>query len=109
MGNSLIFPAPKCKHTINSLQPFYHSITVPEERLPKEKSMMKPTKRIIPALYIKTGIKSKYLMLYFHGNSDDLGRSYHRLLEYYEHFQVTEISFWFKIYEFVQTDRHSCS
>ena len=42
----------------------------------------------VPGLYIRSQIKTKYLFIYAHGNSEDLGRLYYSLLDYYERFQV---------------------
>lgn len=88
MGNSLVFPVPKCNYTASSLQPFYHQIPVTEEHYSSRIGALRSIKRSIPSLLIKSSNKSKYLIIYFHGNSDDLGRMFPRLLEYYEQFQV---------------------
>ena len=91
MGNSLIFPAPKCTYTSSSLQPFYLPIPVVEEYQSSKLFPPKAIKQNIPTLHIRSSFKSKYLIIYFHGNSCDLGRMFPGLLEYYEHFQVTRI------------------
>ena len=91
MGNSLIFPAPKCTYSTSSLQPFYHSIAVPEKLDLNNEDASKAAKRTIPSLFITSLVKKKYLMIYFHGNSVDIGRVFQCLLEYYENFQVAKL------------------
>ncbi len=92
MGNSLIFPVPKCSYTSSSLQPFYLSIPVVEQFYTSKLATPKTMKQEIPALYFKSSLKSKYLMIYFHGNSVDLGQMFSGLLDYYEHFQVRKFT-----------------
>ena len=93
MGNSLIFPVPKCSYTATSLQPFYLSIPVVEELYTTKLTSPKTIKQNIPAVHIKSSAKSKYLIIYFHGNSVDLGRMFPGLLDYYEYFQVRVLAF----------------
>lgn len=86
MGNSLIFPVPKCSYSRNSLHPFFKHIAVVEEHYTGKMSVS--VNREIPTLHVKAAVKSKYLLIYFHGNSDDLGRLYESMIDYYERFQV---------------------
>lgn len=88
MGNSLIFPVPKCKYTDRSLDPFFRYIPVQEDHYSAD-FQTKSISHRIPALHIKSRQKSKYLLIYFHGNCDDLGRLCERLVEYYERFEVS--------------------
>ncbi len=90
MGNSFIFPVPKCTYTSKSLSQFY--LEFPIYRRTKD-SRSNNRKQVInvPALHLRSHTKSKYLFIYAHGNSEDLGRLYFSLLDYYERFQVLSI------------------
>lgn len=88
MGNSFIFPAPHCDYTRKTLEPFFQAIPVKEEYYSSKKDKTKVIHRTIPSLLIKSSTKSKHLIIYLHGNSEDLGKMYPRLLNYYEQFQV---------------------
>lgn len=93
MGNSFIFPVPKCSYTAASLDPFYIQIPVTPPAASKQdlsgSQTSRKNKNFVPALYIKSSTqRSKYLFIYTHGNSEDLGRLYYGLLDYYERFEV---------------------
>lgn len=64
--NSLLFPAP---------EPFYDADTFPGEMIwvPRVKENTKPA---IPCLYLACPRGSSKVMLYFHGNAEDVGLAY---------------------------------
>lgn len=108
MGNSFIFSAPKCSYTNATLEPFFHPVPVVENYYSNKPGFTTVVRRNIPTLYIKSSAKSKYLMIYFHGNAEDLGSTCPQLLQYYEHFQVFDrYLLTFKFLNFV--DRYPCS
>ena len=59
--NSIVFPSPKCTYSTESL--FKNLIYIPAPH------------GHIPCLYLQSERKSKVL-LYFHGNAEDLGITY---------------------------------
>lgn len=87
MGNTFVFPSPKCSYTHTSLSPFY-TLIPSDSHHQSSTTQSKKDKYAIPALHIKTNVRSKYLFVYLHGNSEDLGRLYYSLLDYHERFQV---------------------
>lgn len=89
MGNSFIFPAPRCSYTNATLAPFYHPIPVVENYYSsKAGGPITTVKRTFPSLYLRSSVKCDYLMIYFHGNAEDLGLTCPQVIEFYEHFQV---------------------
>ena len=93
MGNYFIFPAPKSSYTVEQYAEMLHFISRQDNDthyfncLKTSKKIDEPPK--IPALYIRSlSKKSPFLIIYFHGNSEDLGRVFPMILNYYEEFEV---------------------
>ena len=91
MGNYFIFSAPKPSYKIDQYDEMLHFISRQNE---PDSNLIKKTKKMeqlqkIPALYMRSlSRKSPFLMIYFHGNSEDLGKVFPMILNYYEEFEV---------------------
>jgi hypothetical protein len=72
--NSLVFPAPTCSYSTDMLKDELIYIPKPQENT----SMFckGPTTKHIPCLYLPAYNGSTKVMLYFHGNAEDLGLGY---------------------------------
>ena len=93
MGNYFIFPVPKISYKIDQFPELLHFISQKEDKSPKllKKSKKRNEKPKIPALYLRSSSrKSTFLMIYFHGSSEDLGNVLPMILYFYEEFEVIQ-------------------
>ena len=95
MGNYFIFSVPKSSYKIDQFPEMLHFISQQEDKSPKllKKSDKLNEKPKIPALYLRSSSrKSTFLMIYFHGSSEDLGNVFPMILYFYEEFEVTNLT-----------------
>ena len=101
MGNSVVFPAPKAKtrpYWMETRLKFFSKPKIDEERGFSLVKIFcfderKATTKIPYLHFVETTeiTRPRYLLIYFHGNSELLSHSYRTLEKYHSIFQVNSI------------------